>query len=169
MLHTLNRIIPDDRELALLTTLSRSYTLGQHLVERSRIVLAAANSHPENQAIATELGLEQNHVGLWRHRWFEQHEAWKALAVEERPPLSQAFFISWLSDLPRSGRPQKFTAEQRVRIQQIACESPQKYGYPQTHWTIRHLTQHLIASGVVESIGTRRVWSFLKCRGYQTS
>jgi len=160
---TSHRIELDETEIKLLTAISKSYTQGKNVTERARIVLAASNSHPTNTQIAQANGWEINRVSNWRGRWFGQHQQWKAASPEVRPPMSRQLCISWLQDKHRSGRKCRITPEQKALIQAIACESPQKYGYPQTHWTIRLLAAHIKSSGIVEDIGTTTVFDFLKC------
>ncbi|MDD5267842.1 MAG: hypothetical protein PHO08_12060 [Methylococcales bacterium] len=75
-------------------------------------------------AIALELGIVKNTVIKWLRRWKGSPE----LSVAER-----------LKDLPRTGCPDKFTAEQICKITAACCESPSEYGRPITHWTHRVL------------------------------
>jgi len=39
----------------------------------------------------------------------------------------------------------------------IACEPPQSYGRPISHWTPRELADEVIKQGIVESISPRHV------------
>ena len=44
-----------------------------------------------------------------------------------------------LKDLPRPGAPDKFTPEQVCQLIALACENPETYDRPITHWTAREL------------------------------
>lgn len=57
-----------------------------------------------------------------------------------------------LGDAVRSGAPVKFTAEQFTAIIALACESPEKYGRPVTHWTPRELAAESVKQGIMESV-----------------
>jgi transposase len=68
--------------------------------------------------IASELGIVKNTVLKWVRRWNGSSE----LDVAER-----------LKDLPRSGCPDKFMAEQICKIITTCCENPSEYSRPITH------------------------------------
>ncbi|MDD5632444.1 MAG: helix-turn-helix domain-containing protein [Methylococcales bacterium] len=88
-------------------------------------------------AIAPELGIVKRTVIKWLGRW----KGSPGLSVAER-----------LKDLPRTGCPDKFTAEQICKIIATCCENPSEYGRPITHWSHRELDDELIKQQVVESI-----------------
>ena len=102
----------------------------------------------KRMAIAWELGIAQeNVVTTWIKRW---------LAMSERPVAER------LQDLPRSGAPDTFTPEQLCQIVALACEKPEHYGRPITHWTNGELADEAIKQGIVESISASYVGQLLK-------
>ena len=50
-----------------------------------------------------------------------------------------------------------FTTEQVLKLFAIACEPPEKYQRPISHWTSRELALVMIEQGIVESISQRHV------------
>ena len=66
-----------------------------------------------------------------------------------------------LEDAARSGRPASFTIEQLTQLYALACDPPEKYGRPISHWTPRELADELIQQKIVESISTRHVGRLL--------
>lgn len=63
-----------DEERLTLTKWSRGQSTPARLVQRARIILAAANGR-ENQDIAAELGCTRRTVGTWRTRFVTQRFA----------------------------------------------------------------------------------------------
>jgi putative transposase len=72
-----------------------------------------------------------------------------------------------LADAPRSGRPDTFTAEQLCNLIAIACEKPEHYGRPITHWTARELKDEAIRQAIVPSISVRQVNRLLRATDLQ--
>lgn len=62
-----------------------------------------------------------------------------------------------LVDAPRPGGPATFKLEQVLQLFGMACESPQQYGRPISHWTSRELADEMMKQGIVESISPRHV------------
>src|SRR5215475_10008046 len=91
----------------------------QGLVQRSRIVLAAA-AGKSNQQIAGELHLPEVTVGKWRRSFAQQG-------------------LPGLDDAPRSGRPVVYGREIVQRVQTRVCEQPQHY----SRWSVRTLAADL--------------------------
>src|SRR5262249_57175812 len=67
-----------------------------------------------------------------------------------------------LSDLPRSGCPGKFTAEQVTQMLAAACEPPEASGRPVTHGTPGELADAVRKRGIFASISARQGGRFLK-------
>jgi hypothetical protein len=67
-----------------------------------------------------------------------------------------------LEDLPRPGAPQRLTADQVCRMEQLACEAPEKAGRPISQWTGREIADEMIKRGIVESISPRHAARLLK-------
>ena len=118
----------------------------QAKVLRARIILLDDEGLTVS-AIASELGVVKNTVIKWVRRWKGNPES----SVIER-----------LKDLPRSGCPDKFTAEQICKIIATCCENPMEYGRPITHWTQRELVDVLIEQEVVESISASEIGRILR-------
>jgi putative transposase len=100
-----------------------------------------------NKDIAKHLGINLCDVTRWTKRWIDRAME----SVEER-----------LSDLPRSGAPDRITAEQWCQIMALACEPPEEHGLPITHWTHKELAQEAVKQGIVEAISPSHVGNVLK-------
>jgi transposase len=157
------KIIITERQQEVLQTMTRSSTCPQALAQRARMILLGFDSL-DNQDIADRIGCERHAAGIWRRRWAE---AWQRLVLieccEKESALPEAI-EEVLSDLPRSGCPGKFTAEQVTQVLAVACEPPEDSGRPVTHWTPRELAAEVTKRGIVESISARHVGRFLKYR-----
>jgi transposase len=130
------------------------------LALRLRIVLGAAAGQ-RNEALAEVLACSLPTVRKWRRRRAEA-EAHLA-AVEEHPPELRALLVATvLADAPRSGTPGSFSAEQIVRIINLACTPPAQVGRPIDAWTPRELADEAVKHGIVASISARSVGRFLK-------
>ena len=86
---------------------------------------------------------------LWRSRWLTAQE--KGVPVVER-----------LKDAERSGAPATFSVEQILKLFAIACEKPETYGRPISHWTARELADEMKKQGIVETISPRHVGRLLQ-------
>ena len=138
-------------EKAALEAIARRPSMTQQIAQRARILLAA-NQGQNNAQIARVESISVNQVRKWRRRWAER----KAIPEEEMS------YEKRLQDLPRSGAPGKFSAEQLAQIIALACEDPQASGYPVSHWTPKEVAAEAIKRGIVESISERQVGRFLK-------
>ena len=67
-----------------------------------------------------------------------------------------------LRDAERPGAPIRFTMEQVMKLFAIACEPPEVYGYPISHWTARELATVMVQEKIVESISVRHVGRLLE-------
>ena len=143
----------------LLQRLAQRQTAPHNLVQRAQIVLAAADGR-NNSHIARRLGLSLNTVKRWRRRWNEAAPGLEAVADE--PKALEALILDTLSDQPRSGSPPKFSSEQVTEIIALACQTPETFGRPVTHWTARELAEAAINHGLVASISPRQAGRFLK-------
>jgi putative transposase len=137
-----------------LERITNKATMGQSLVRRARLILLA-DTGMAHQDIAKELGLSR-HSGVsdWIKRWLDRADK----PVEAR-----------LFDAPRSGAPPRVGPEQTCQLIALACEPPQDYGRPITHWTHRELAEELQAQGIVESISASQVGRLLKKRSATAS
>ena len=162
------KIIITERQQEILQIMTRSSTCPQALAQRARMILLSFDGL-DNEDIADAIGCERHAVGIWRRRWVE---AWQRLVLieccEKESALPKAI-EELLRDLPRSGCPGKFTAEQVTQVLAVACEPPADSGRPVTHWTPRELADEAAKRGIVESISPRQVGRFLKNGGSEAA
>lgn len=125
----------------------RSRTTPIRLIERSRIILLAAEGFP-NYQIAKKLGIDVNKVGRWRNRF----------AVSR--------FAGIEKDLPRGanhgGKNATEQAKLRSKIIKITTQEEPKDG---THWSTRSLAEKL---GINHSF-VNRVWREVGLKPHLTS
>lgn len=141
------RIHLSEEERAELERIANRPKTAQHIARRARIILLADAGHA-HQDIAKALGISQNNViTLWTKRWL----ATATQPVEQR-----------LQDAPRPGTPPTFSEEQVARITALACEPPENYARPITHWTHAELADEAIGQGIVASISASQVGRLLK-------
>lgn len=123
------------------------HSTSQQVVKRARIIILASQGK-NHREIARELDISRKMARLWRDRWLE-------LSQKDVPVIKR------LKDAPRPGKPTQFTMEQILQLFAIACESPEKYGRPVSHWTSKELAQEMIEQKIVESISPRHVTRLL--------
>ncbi len=141
----------------------------QGLVQRTQIIIQA-NAGRRNQQIAATLGVTVKTARKWRKRWHEAEQRLRVMEEKEADESQwQAAIRETLADLPRSGAPTKFTAEQVCQIVAVSCEAPEGSARPVTHWTPQELADEVIQRGIVSSISPRQVGRFLKGGASQTA
>lgn len=138
-----------------LEALIRKHTAPQQMVLRANIILLAYQGL-NNQQIVNKLSNSIQMVQKWRKRWKELQDI----------PFSEVTIENRLSDAPRMGAPAKISPEAYCQIMAIACQTPDTYGRPITHWTPRELAEEAIKQNIVSTISTRQVGRFLKRSGY---
>ena len=144
-------VILSDAERQGLEKLSKRHQVGQQIALRARIVLAAAEDL-KNKEIVEKYHVTADTVRLWRNRWVNlQDIQLEDLNIEDR-----------LQDAPRSGAPAKITADQRCRIEALACEKPENSERPITHWSAREIADELIKREIVAEISPRHAARLLK-------
>jgi putative transposase len=126
-----------------LQQLVHRHSTPQQIAVRARIILLAEGGR-NHREIARELRISREMARLWRNRWLALSE--KELPVVER-----------LADAPRPGGPMSFSLEQILQLFAMACEKPEEYGRPISHWTARELAEEAMRQGIVESISPRHV------------
>ena len=140
-----------DVEKQGLEKLIKRHQIGQQIAKRARIVLAAAHGQT-NKEMAQTYRATLNTVSLWRKRWVTlQDISLDDLSIEER-----------LQDAPRPGAPARITADQRCRIEALACEKPEGADRPITHWTAREIADEVKKRKIVEDISPRHAARLLK-------
>ncbi len=144
-------IVLSEKEQEGLLQITKRHRSEQQVVLRARIVLAAAQGHP-NVQIASELDINVDTVRLWRDRW----------AGLQGIDLETLSLAGRLQDAPRPGVMPKFTSEQRCQMAAVACEAPAKAGRPISQWTGREIADELKTRGIVEQISPRHAARLLK-------
>ena len=140
-----------EEEQENLEALIRRHNIGQQIALRARIVLLAGQGQT-NSAIARRLDVNTKTVQCWRNRWLKGQEiSLDDLSTEER-----------LQDMPRSGSPPRITADQRCKIEALACEIPENSGRPISQWTAREIAEEVMERKIVESISSRHAARLLK-------
>ena len=137
-----------EKEKTDLEKVVRKQSVSQNIAKRARIILMADGQKITNLEIARKLGIRYEDITKWTKRWLEEE---KIEEVEER-----------LKDRQRSGRKPTITAEQWCKIMALACEKPESYGVPITHWSHSTLTAEILKQGIVEKISMSHVGNFLK-------
>ena len=108
---------------------------------RARIILMASSGQ-SNTAIAEKYEVTSDTVKLWRDRWVKlQDITLDDLSTEDR-----------LRDAPRPGAPSRITADQRCKIEALACEEPENAERPISQWTAREIADEVMNRKIVESI-----------------
>ncbi len=127
-------------EEAVLSARARAGRSEHRDVVRARIVLAAAAGQT-NDAIASRLGVCLDTVRKWRKRF-------------------AARGLPGLDDLPRAGRPRRFTPVQVAQVKALACTLPAETGLPLSRWSSAELAAEVITRGLLESVSpaTVRRW-----------
>src|SRR5438093_12897653 len=113
-----------------------AHKTGQALVRRARVVLLAATGY-SNTAIAEQVPMDIEAVGLWRRRW----TAWRGV------PLAEVDVAKRLADAPRPGVQPRLTPEQVCHILALACEQPNGSGRPISQWSHRDLADEIVRRG----------------------
>ncbi len=140
-------LLSEADRLALEKLLRRAST-PQQIALRAKIILRSAAGEGYGE-ISRGLSISLEMSRLWRRRWLELSDC--GLSVDER-----------LKDAPRPGGPAKFSLEQLTQLYALACDPPEKYGLPISHWSARELATEMIKQGIVESISERHVGRLLK-------
>lgn len=112
-----------DKEIAALTTLSRSRTEPASRVSRAQILLAY-RENPSFCAVGRGLGVHHQTV----ERCVERALAFGPLAA--------------LDDRPRPGKEPTITPEAKAWLVSLACDKAKEHGYPHELWTTRLLARH---------------------------
>ena len=142
-----------EQEQTALEQLVRRHNIGQQIALRGRIILAAGKGQT-NSAIARELKVSINTAQRWRNRFAKaQAISYDDLSLEDR-----------LQDGPRPGAPSRITADQRCKIEALACETPENSERPISQWTAREIADEVIKRKIVPDISARHAARLLKIR-----
>ena len=134
-----------------LEQLVRRHNISQQIALRARIILAAGQGQT-NSAIAANRKISINTVQSWRNRWVQaQGISYADLSIED-----------CLQDRPRPGAPSRITADQRCKIEAMACEQPENSERPISQWTGREIADEVMKRKIVENISARHAARLLK-------
>jgi transposase len=141
------RINLTSQELEKLEQIIRTQTAPQNEVKRAKIIIMANEEGKTNKEISEILNTTSAEITKWTKRWIDC----TLVPIGKR-----------LKDLLSERAPDTFTPEQWCQIIALACESPNKYDRPITHWTYRELADEAIKQGIVKSISASHVGDFLR-------
>ena len=140
-----------EEERTDLEQLVRRHNVGQQIALRARIILVAGAGRT-NSAISRDLKVSINTAQRWRNRFAKARAiSYDDLSLEER-----------LQDGPRPGAPSRITADQRCKIEALACEKPENSERPISQWTGREIADEVMKRQIVESISARHAARLLK-------
>lgn len=137
----------NETERKQLQQLVNRHSTPQQTALRASIILLADEGQ-NHREIAEALNISRDMARLWRNRWLELSQ--KDIPVGER-----------LADAERPGGPMRFSLEQILQLFAIACEPPEDYGRPISHWTPRELASEMVKQGIVSTISPRHVGRLL--------
>jgi len=144
-------VILSDAERQGLEELVRRRQTAQQISLRAQIILSATDGL-KNKEIVEKYTITADTVRLWRNRWVKLQDILLAdLSIEDR-----------LQDAPRPGAPARITADQRCRIEALACEKPEASERPITHWSGREIADEIIKRKIVTEISPRHAARLLK-------
>ena len=133
----------NETEREQLQQLVNRHSTSQQIAIRASIILLADEGQ-NHRDIARTLNISRDMARLWRNRWLK-------LSVKNIPVLER------ITDAQRPGGPMTFSLEQILQLFAIACEKPENYGRPISHWTPRELATEVVKLGIVTSISPRHV------------
>ena len=137
-----SKIVLKDEDRKNLEKIAKSRTAEVRLVQRAQIILLAAEEKHRNTEIGEKVGCNRITVRKWRRRFLESG-------------------IDGLKDMPRSGHPLEFTAQERAEVLAMATRKPEDEGKHFTDWSIRELANHVVEKGIVESVSPTTVFRWL--------
>ena len=133
----------NETEREQLQQLVNRHNTPQQIAIRASIILLADEGQ-NHREIARTLNISRDMARLWRNRWLK-------LSVKNIPVVER------ITDAQRPGGPMTFSLEQILQLFAIACEKPENYGRPISHWTPRELADEVVKLGIVTSISPRHV------------
>ena len=120
------------------------------LKQRARIILLSADGM-QIQEICDHVDLSRNVVAKWRKKFIENNDYLLEISDSD-PKLLKEKIETILDDLPRSGTPPTFSDVQKAQIIKMACNSPNDYGYKDSHWNIKLLCRVAVEQKICSSI-----------------
>lgn len=150
-----------NKQQNVLLQIIASRTHQQDHIERAKIILLASEGKA-NKKIQSELNITQPTVTKWLSRWLKNEDRLLLIDENEIGVNYVRKILEILSDAPRPGAPNTFTAEQVCQIMSLACERPEDSDLPISHWSLNSLVDEIIKRGIVNKISRSRVAVFLK-------
>jgi putative transposase len=144
-------VILSEEEQTSLEQLVRRHNVGQQIALRARIILAAGQGRTSS-TISRELKVSINTAQRWRNRF----------AKAQTIPYDDVSLEDRLQDGPRPGAPARISADQRCKIEALACEKPEHSERPISQWTAREIADEVMKRKIVESISSRHAARLLK-------
>lgn len=157
-----------EKQRNILIQIATSRTQREDHVERAKIILLSSNGR-QNKYIGNELKMAQPTVIKWRTRWLKNENRLLLIDEKEKGVNYLRKILEILSDAPRSGAPNTFTAEQVCQIMSLACERPLDSGLPISHWSLSSLVDEVIKRGIVSRISRSQLAVFLKSGRHKTA
>ena len=158
-------IILREEEKQILEKIVNRKNSSQAQVLRTQIILEAAENK-SNQKISEKFDINYRTVKLWRDKWFDNISKLEKLKDKE---LEKFILKELFVDQQRPGTPSEFSIEEITKIIALACEKPENWGYPISHWTIRELRDEILKRGIVKEISWSSVQRFLKSGRVKTA
>ena len=160
----------------VLSQTARRSTESCRIVQRVNIVLAFAEGIPQ-QEIAGQLGISVPPVQKWTQRWRKAQPRLRVAeeAIEKAEDRERAIreyrrsVLAVLQDTFRPGKPAEFSAEQVTQIVALACEALDSSEEGVSYRTHKEIATTAEQRGVVQSISSSTVGSFLKSGRNQTA
>ena len=106
------------------------------------------------------INVHPNTVKLWRNRFAAELTRLTDISKNSSSDLKDAV-IDVLSDLTRSGAPLTIPADVRLKIQILACQNPEDYGFEVSHWSLSLLQHALINEQIISSISIGAIYHIL--------
>ncbi len=141
--------------------ISTSRSLPSSLVQRAKIIKLSCHKMTILE-IARKVSLDRRNVGKWRKRFLTALPKINALAEENHFKECRNLIIETLSDKKRSGRPAKFSTEQKDTVISIACTKPESWNWPLSQWSHSTLAMFLTETLKVTDISASTVQRILK-------
>ena len=158
-----------ERVRKIVEEIAKKRSTEYRLVMRAHLILAMADG-ADNSELARRHNLDRGVVRCWRTRWIDlipKVQAAEAAGIQDGH--LRDLILTGLSDLPRSGTPPTFTAEQIVQIVALGCQAPSESDRPISHWTPAELADEAIKRKIVERISPSSVGRFLKSGRLKTA
>jgi len=155
-----------DRLEAVLTQLISRRKIEKDLLLRLSIVLLSFKGC-SYEIIKEKLHCVDSTISKWKQRWSNNYEKLKKFisGIDEEGVSSNEIkkeILIIMGDAPRSGKPAIFTDEIQKKIMAVACETPEKYDLPFSHWTHDELAKQVIKMEIVSNISGRHLGRLLK-------